>query len=130
MFLTLDIIAETEQRLEKWDKYKKLSKLLFENDAEEEKIKNECMILYNTSEDMIKNLNRDYLNLKVSIILEELELGMNLLDKQEQELITLTYLKKHTLPMIFCEMYIDRSTYYRIRKRAIIKMSEVLSYYI
>lgn len=127
MFFSLDIAAETESRLEGWCKLKELDELLAKNDEKEINLEN-IKKHFNKGCHVVE-MNLAYLKMKTDFILYELELGINLLSDEERQLIELTYLKRHCVQAVLNEMYIDKSTYYRIRKRAINKMSEILRYY-
>lgn len=131
MLLSLNYYKETKLRLQNWNKFKNLLSNVNTLDYDLQK----CLCLSEIDDDIkdkllnYKNYNLKYLEHQIQLLLSELELGFNILDNKEKEIIYLTYVEQLNHNEIIQNLYMDRSTYFRIRKTAIEKMSKLIISY-
>lgn len=131
MLLSLNYYKETKLRLQNWNKFKNLLSNVNTLDYDLQR----CLCLSELDDDIkdkllnYKNYNLKYLEHQIQLLLSELELGFNILDNKEKEIIYLTYVEQLNHNEIIQNLYIDRSTYFRIRKTAIEKMSKLIISY-
>lgn len=131
MLLSLNYYKETKLRLQNWNKFKNLLSNVNTLDYDLQR----CLCLSELDDDIkdkllnYKNYNLKYLEHQIQLLLSELELGFNILDNKEKEIIYLTYVEQLNHNEIIQNLYMDRSTYFRIRKTAIEKMSKLIISY-
>lgn len=128
MLLSLNYYKETKLRLQNWNKFKNLLSNVNTLDYDLQR----CLCLSELDDDIkdkLLNYNLKYLEHQIQLLLSELELGFNILDNKEKEIIYLTYVEQLNHNEIIQNLYIDRSTYFRIRKTAIEKMSKLIISY-
>lgn len=128
MLLSLNYYKETKLRLQNWNKFKNLLSNVNTLDYDLQR----CLCLSELDDDIkdkLLNYNLKYLEHQIQLLLSELELGFNILDNKEKEIIYLTYVEQLNHNEIIQNLYMDRSTYFRIRKTAIEKMSKLIISY-
>lgn len=126
--LSLNYYKETKLRLQNWNKFKNLLSNVNTLDYDLQR----CLCLSELDDDIkdkLLNYNLKYLEHQIQLLLSELELGFNILDNKEKEIIYLTYVEQLNHNEIIQNLYMDRSTYFRIRKTAIEKMSKLIISY-